>query len=69
MDRHLLPLLDDTNDIATITDKLSAVAQTGAINVNKEGQPLTDPAAIREALASIMEQALGNVARMAVLVG
>jgi len=69
LDRHLIPLLDGTNDINAITDKLTTIAQTGAINVNKEGQPLTDPVAVREALASIMEQALGNVARMAVLVG
>ena len=61
--------MDGTNDINAITDKLTTIAQTGAINVNKEGQPLTDPVAVREALASIMEQALANVARMAVLVG
>jgi len=61
--------LDGTNDINAITDKLTTIAQTGAIHVNKEGQPLTDPAAVRDALASTLEQALGNIARMAVLVG
>ncbi|WP_200906633.1 hypothetical protein, partial [Gulbenkiania mobilis] len=61
LDRHLIPLLDGTNDADALADKLSAVAQTGAINVNKEGQPLTDPVEIREALGSIMPQALANV--------
>ena len=69
LDRYLIPLLDGTNDADALADKLTTVAQTGAINVNKEGQPLTDPVAIREALGSIMGQALANVARMAVLMG
>jgi methyltransferase-like protein/ubiquinone/menaquinone biosynthesis C-methylase UbiE len=69
LDRHLIPLLDGTHDAAALTEKLAVIAQTGAINVNKEGQPLTDPAAVREALGSIMRQAMDNVARMAVLEG
>lgn len=69
LDRHLIPLLDGTNDASALADKLAVIAKTGAINVNKEGQPLTDPAQIRDALGSIMPQALANVARMAVLIG
>ena len=69
LDRHLIPMLDGTNDRAALVDKLTEVALAGQINVRKEEQPLTDAADIKAALASIIDQALANVARMSVLVG
>jgi methyltransferase-like protein len=69
LDRHLFPLLDGTRDAAALADKLTDVALAGAITVNREGSPLTDRVAIREALGGIMPEALNNVARMSVLIG
>jgi methyltransferase-like protein len=69
LDRHLIPMLDGTNDKAKILDKLTEVAKTGQITVRKEEMTLTEPAEIRAALESVIDQALANVARMAVLVG
>ena len=68
LDKHLIPLLDGTNDRATLIDKLAGVAQSGALNVQKDGLTLYDPTEIRGALSSIIDQALANVARMALLV-
>ncbi|MEO2089094.1 MAG: class I SAM-dependent methyltransferase [Gemmataceae bacterium] len=69
LDKHLIPLLDGTNDRAALVEKLTQVAVSGVVTVRKEEGVLTDPAAIKEALGSILDQVLGNVARMAVLVG
>lgn len=68
LDKHLVPLLDGTNDRAAIVDKLTAVAQTGALNVQKDGLTIYDPKEIKQALSSVIDQALSNVARMAILV-
>jgi methyltransferase-like protein len=69
LDKHLIPLLDGTNDRAALVEKLTQVALTGVVTVRKEEGVLTDPAQIKEALGSILDQVLGNVSRMAVLVG
>lgn len=69
LDKHLIPLLDGTNDKAALVDKLTQIALSGVVTVRKEEGVLTDPAQIKEALGSIIDQVLGNVARMAVLVG
>lgn len=68
LDRQLIPILDGTNDRGAIVDKLAKVALTGVLNVQKDGKPLDDPKEIREAIDSIIEKALQNVARMGVLV-
>jgi methyltransferase-like protein/cyclopropane fatty-acyl-phospholipid synthase-like methyltransferase len=68
LDRHLVPMLDGTNDRATLVDKLTQIAQTGALNVQKDGLTLYDPKEIKQALTSVIEPALGNVARLALLV-
>ena len=68
LDRQLVPLLDGTNDRGAIADKLTVVAQSGGLSIQKDNQKLEDPAQIRAALGSVLEQALGNVAKMALLV-
>ena len=68
LDKHLVPLLDGSNDRTTLIDKLTVVAQSGSLNVQKDGLTLYDAKEIRTALTSIMDQALANVARMALLV-
>ncbi len=68
LDKQLLPMLDGTNDRAALVEKLTQAAQAGALNVQKDGTTLSDPKDIKQALESVMDQALANVARMALLV-
>ena len=68
LDRHLVPLLDGKNDKAAIVEKLTAIAQTGSLNVQKDGLTIYDEKDLRSALTSIIDQAVANVARMALLV-
>ncbi len=68
LDKQLIPLLDGTNDRAALVEKLTAVAQTGTLNVQRDGLTLYAPDEIKAALASVMDHALANVARMGVLV-
>mgnify|MGYP002780844118 CR=1 FL=1 len=68
LDKQLIPLLDGTNDRAALVEKLTAVAQTGTLNVQRDGMTLYAPDEIKAALASVIDPALANVARMGVLV-
>jgi methyltransferase-like protein/cyclopropane fatty-acyl-phospholipid synthase-like methyltransferase len=68
LDRHLVPMLDGTNDRAALIEKLTAIAQGGQLNVQKDNMTIYDPNEIKQALTSVMDQALLNVARMALLV-
>jgi methyltransferase-like protein len=69
LDIHMIPMLDGTNDRASILNKLTDLGQRGTITVNKDNVPLTDPAEIRSALDSILDRRLQNVTRMAVMIG
>lgn len=69
LDKHLIPLLDGTNDRAALVEKLVAVSRTGSLNVQRDGIPLHDPAEVASALASIIDPALANVGRMGIIVG
>ncbi|HET6574632.1 MAG TPA: class I SAM-dependent methyltransferase [Fimbriiglobus sp.] len=68
LDKHLVPMLDGTNDRTALVEKLAQAAQTGALNVQKDGMTLYDPEAVRAALTSVIDPALANVARLALLV-
>jgi methyltransferase-like protein/cyclopropane fatty-acyl-phospholipid synthase-like methyltransferase len=67
LDRHLIPLLDGTNDRAALAEKLTDVAKKGGMNVQKDGNTLTDPKDIQAAISSILDQALQNVANQGLL--
>ena len=69
LDRHLIPMLDGSNDRAALVTKLTEVAKAGGITVRQHDVPLTDPVKIRAAIESILEAALNNVARMGILAG
>jgi methyltransferase-like protein len=69
LDRQLLPLLDGTRDRAALLDRLTEMALAKEITVQREGQPLADAAAIREALAPALEQALASLAAASLLAG
>jgi len=66
---RLLPLLDGTRDRATLTDVLTAQAIAGDITVQKAGQPIEDPAELREALVATLNPTLEMLARDALLAG
>jgi methyltransferase-like protein/cyclopropane fatty-acyl-phospholipid synthase-like methyltransferase len=68
LDKHLIPMLDGTNDRDTLVEKLTQVAASGALNVQKDGLTIYDPKEIRAALKSVIDPALVNVARLALLV-
>ncbi|MFO0846946.1 MAG: class I SAM-dependent methyltransferase [Gemmataceae bacterium] len=68
LDRHLVPLLDGTKDKAALVAELTKVAQTGALTVQKDGLTIYDPKEIVSALESVMDQAMANIARLALLV-
>ncbi len=68
LDRQLIPLLDGTNDRSAIADKLTEIAKKGGMNVQKDGNSLTDPKDIRQAITSILDQALLNVAAQGLMV-
>ena len=67
LDKHLIPALDGTNDKAAIVEKLAGVALAGQLNVQKDNITLYDPAEIKTALNSVIDQALQNVANQALL--
>jgi len=68
LDKHLIPLLDGTNERPALVEKLTKIAQGGQLNVQKDGLTLYDPKEITTALTSVIDPALQNVARMALLV-
>ncbi|CAN5161974.1 lysine methyltransferase [soil metagenome] len=67
LDKHLIPAMDGNNSKADIVDKLSAVAVSGAMNVQKDNITLFEPGEIKTALNSVIDQALQNVADRALL--
>jgi methyltransferase-like protein/cyclopropane fatty-acyl-phospholipid synthase-like methyltransferase len=69
LDKHLIPLLDGTNDRAALVEKLSAVAARGEMKVQQNGVALSDPKQMASAVRAVIDQALANVARTGVLVG
>ena len=60
---------DAEQKFAALLDWLTEMALAKEITVQREGQPLTDPAAIREALAPALEQALAGLAASSLLAG
>ncbi len=67
LDLRLIPLLDGNNDRDAILDKLVQLAVAGEINVQKEGQKITDPAILRQALGQAVETALERYAAATLL--
>jgi methyltransferase-like protein len=69
LDRQLIPLLDGTHDHGFLVDSLTKDALADIIKVQRDGNPLTDPAEIRRALADSLPHALANLGRLGVLIG
>ena len=68
-DLLLLPILDGTRDRSLLLDRLTDLAINQKLTVQADGQTLTDANAIREALAPVLEKALGDYANAGLLVG
>ena len=60
--------MDGTRDRAALAGVLGDEAAAGRLRVSRDDKPLTDPAEVRAALAAILDQALNNLARNALLV-
>jgi methyltransferase-like protein len=69
LDKQIVPLLDGTRDHAAIVDALVKDAQADILKVQRDGAYLTDPAAIRAALADSLPHALANLGRLGVMIG
>ncbi len=66
---HVIQLCDGKNSQAEILDKLTELVKSGALNVAKDGVTVKDDAQIREVLKPVLDNALDNMSKSAVLVG
>ena len=69
LDQRLVPLLDGTRDRPALVDELTRRAVAGELTIQRDGTKLDDPAAIRAALAAVLDHALNNLGANALLVG
>ena len=67
--RTLLELLDGTRDFEALIDSLAGSIGSGKAQIQREGEPVTEPAQVRSILASELPLALQRLARCALLVG
>jgi methyltransferase-like protein/SAM-dependent methyltransferase len=68
VNRQLLHLLDGEHDHAALLEQLLAWAAEGKLNVQAEGQKITEPARLRVLLAQTLKMQLETFARSALLV-
>ncbi|MFO0890569.1 MAG: class I SAM-dependent methyltransferase [Isosphaeraceae bacterium] len=69
IDRLVLPLLDGSRDRAEIVREMALAVEAGKLKLQSDGEPITDPGAVREALRSIVPASLGRLAGAALLIG
>ena len=68
LDLRLVPMLDGTRDRAELVDRLTERALSGDLNVQKDGQPIKDPAEVKAALGAVIDPALNNLGMQGLLV-
>ncbi len=68
VDRLVLPLLDGSRDRAAIVESMAALVAAGRLNLVSDGQPICDPAAVHEALVSVVRSSLRRIADQALLI-
>jgi methyltransferase-like protein len=68
IDRLVLALLDGTRDQAALVDHLAGEVAAGRLKLQSDGQPITEPAAVREALWPTLKQSLQRIADQALLI-
>ncbi len=70
MDRILVTLLDGQHDRPALTDCLmEGPVKDGRLQAEAEGQPVTDPAAVRDLVSAELENRLRFLALASLLVG
>jgi methyltransferase-like protein/trans-aconitate methyltransferase len=69
LERRLIPLLDGTRDRAALVGELTTLTLAGELTVKQDGQPVTDPAAVREAMGPVLERSLEALADASLLAG
>ncbi|MGD8308974.1 MAG: methyltransferase regulatory domain-containing protein [Chromatiales bacterium] len=67
--RVLAPALDGGHDRRALVEHAAALVRDGDLPISRNGRPVTDPDEVRRSIAGIVEQALNNLARSALLVG
>jgi methyltransferase-like protein/cyclopropane fatty-acyl-phospholipid synthase-like methyltransferase len=68
IDRLVVPLLDGSRDQAAVVDELAGAVAAGKLNLKSDGKPITEPAAVREALVPIVKSSLQRLADQALLI-
>jgi methyltransferase-like protein/2-polyprenyl-3-methyl-5-hydroxy-6-metoxy-1,4-benzoquinol methylase len=66
--RQLLQLLDGSRDRAALLNDLFASVESGAIAVEKDGEPVKNLQEVRQVLATELERNLEKLARLALLI-
>lgn len=69
MSRYFLQLLDGTRNRTALLDDLTAFVASGGTTVQKDGEPVEALQAVRQRLASQLEQKLAELAQLALLTG
>jgi SAM-dependent methyltransferase/methyltransferase-like protein len=69
LDKRLVPLLDGTRTRPELLEALAADALAGQLQVARNNKPVTGEAAVRDALAAVLDPALTVLAGHALLVG
>ncbi len=69
LERHLVPLLDGTRDRAALNAVLADEVTAGRLRLDRDGRPVRDADDVTATLAAILDQALANIAKQALLVG
>jgi len=68
LQRHLVPLLDGTRDREALTVAMTQSVVEGRLHLAQNGQPVTRTDEVRAAIIAILDQALTNVAKQALLI-
>jgi methyltransferase-like protein/predicted O-methyltransferase YrrM len=66
--RRLLLLLDGTRDRYALREELVGLIQSGGATIEIEGHTVSDPEKIRELISQRLEQKLGELARLGLLI-
>ena len=67
IDRFVLRLLDGSRDRPALVEALAGNVLQGELELQQDGRPLTDPAAIRAVLEQELEGSLHRLGRSAVV--
>jgi methyltransferase-like protein len=67
VDRHLLPLLDGTRDRDALVEALLAINRENPIEIERDGQQVSDEPELRDALAEHIDALPQRLAEMMLL--